>query len=181
MPLKFAETELAGAFVLDAEYHADVRGGFARTFCSDEFAQHAIIFAVAQCATSFNARAGTLRGLHFQDPPHSQAKLVRVTAGSIYDVIVDLRQGSPTWGRHVGAELSAANRRQLFIPKQFAHGFVTLVDDTEVFYQFDEPYAAGTEGGIVYSDPDLAIAWPHEVCVISERDRTLPNLSRLRG
>ena len=177
--MRFIETALAGAFVIEAEFLTDLRGGFARTFCRDEFIDHGLPPFVAQCATSFNARAGTLRGLHFQDPPHSQAKLVRVTAGAVYDVIVDLRPRSKTYGQHVGVDLSAENRRQLFIPKQFAHGFVTLADSSEVYYQFDEGYAPGAEGGIHYADPDLAIAWPCPVEVISDRDRQLPRLEEL--
>ena len=120
-----------------------------------------------------------MRGLHFQQPPYSQAKLVRVTAGAVYDVIVDLRPGSPTFGRHLGVELSIQNRRMLFIPKEFAHGFLTLTDATEIEYQFDEVYAPGTEGGIHYGDPDLAIEWPRSVEVIADRDQLLPRFSDL--
>jgi dTDP-4-dehydrorhamnose 3,5-epimerase len=120
-----------------------------------------------------------LRGLHFQQPPHSQAKLVRVTAGAIFDVIVDLRPESPTYGRHLTIELSISNRRMLFIPKQFAHGFLTLVDATEIEYQFDEVYEPGSEGGIHYADPDLGISWPRRVDVIADRDAALPHLREL--
>lgn len=175
--MKFSETELAGAFIVDVDYKADARGGFARTFCRDEFTAVGLPATMVQAATSFNAKAGTLRGLHFQLPPFSQAKLVRVTAGAIFDVMVDLRPESPTRGRHIGVELSAQNRRMLFIPKQFAHGFVTLTDAAEIEYQFDEMYAPGTEGGIHYGDPDLGIKWPRPVEVISERDAALPLLS----
>lgn len=177
MPMKFCETELSGAFIVDVEYFADVRGGFARTFCRDEFEAAGMPATVVQCATSFNVKAGTLRGLHFQQPPFSQAKLVRVTAGAIYDVIVDLRPESPTYGRHVAVELSLQNRRMLFIPKQFAHGFLTLTDGSEVEYQFDEIYAPGSDGGINYADPDLAIEWPRPVVVIADRDVALPRLA----
>jgi dTDP-4-dehydrorhamnose 3,5-epimerase len=173
----FRETELAGAFIIDVEYVADVRGGFARTFCRDEFAAAGVPATFVQSATSFNAKAGTLRGLHFQLPPFSQAKLVRATAGAIYDVVVDLRPESPTCGQHLGVELSAQNRRMLFIPKQFAHGFLTLTDAAEIEYQFDEMYAPGTEGGINYGYPDLDIAWPRRVEVIADRDAALPRLS----
>jgi dTDP-4-dehydrorhamnose 3,5-epimerase len=175
--MKICETELAGAFIIDVDYLADVRGGFARTFCRDEFAAAGVPATIVQSATSFNFAAGTLRGLHFQQPPFSQAKLVRVTAGSIYDVIVDLRPDSPTYGRHLGVELSLENRRMLFIPKQFAHGFLTLADATEIEYQFDEVYAPGTEGGINYADPNLAIQWPRPVTVIADRDAALPPLA----
>lgn len=177
MPMKFCETELAGAVIIDVEYFSDVRGGFARTFCRDEFEAAGVPATVVQSATSFNAKAGTMRGLHFQQPPFSQAKLVRVTAGAIYDVIVDLRPESPTYGRHLAVELSLQNRRMLFIPKQFAHGFLTLTDATEIEYQFDEIYAPGTEGGINYADPDLGIQWPQPIVVIAERDALLPPLT----
>lgn len=179
MTMKFRETELAGAFVIDVDYFADSRGGFVRTYCRDEFKSAGLHAPIVQSAASFNAKAGTLRGLHFQQPPYSQAKLVRATAGSLYDVVVDLRPDSPTYGRHFGVELSAQNRRMLFIPKQFAHGFITLADATEIEYQFDEVYAPGTEGGINYADPDLAIRWPRHVDVISDKDAALPRLNEL--
>ena len=177
MPMKFCQTELAGAVIIDVEYFSDVRGGFARTFCRDEFEAAGVPATVVHSATSFNAKAGTMRGLHFQQPPFSQAKLVRVTAGAIFDVIVDLRPESPTYGRHLAVELSLQNRRMLFIPKQFAHGFLTLTDSTEIEYQFDEIYAPGTEGGINYADPDLGIEWPRPIEVIAERDALLPPLT----
>jgi dTDP-4-dehydrorhamnose 3,5-epimerase len=176
MPMRFSKTELAGVFIIDVDYFADDRGGFARTYCRDEFEAMGLHAPIVQSATSFNVKAGTLRGLHFQDPPHSQAKLVRVTSGALYDVVVDLRPESTTFGEHLGVELSAQNRRMIFIPKQFAHGFITLTDATEIEYQFDAPYAPGNEGGLHYADPDLAIHWPHSVDVISDRDATLPRL-----
>jgi dTDP-4-dehydrorhamnose 3,5-epimerase len=176
MPMRFSKTELAGVFIIDVDYFADARGGFARTYCRDEFAAVGVHAPIVQSATSFNSKAGTLRGLHFQDPPHSQAKLVRATAGALYDVVVDLRPDSSTFGRHVGVELTAQNRRMIFIPKQFAHGFITLADATEIEYQFDEVYAPGSEGGLHYSDPDLGIEWPRSVEVISDRDAVLPRL-----
>ena len=179
MTMKFCETELAGAFVIDVDYFSDVRGGFVRTYCRDEFEAAGLHAPIVQSAASFNAKAGTLRGLHFQEPPYSQAKLVRATAGALYDVIVDLRPESATFGRHIGVELSAQNRRMLFIPKQFAHGFITLADATEIEYQFDEVYAPGTEGGIHYADPELAIRWPRRVEVIGDRDSALPRLREL--
>ena len=177
--MKFRNTGLAGVVVIDVEYLADARGGFARTFCRDEFEAAGVPANVVQSATSFNVRAGTLRGLHFQQPPHSQAKLVRVTSGAIYDVIVDLRPESLTYGHHFAVELSLQNRRMLFIPKQFAHGFLTLSDATEVEYQFDDVYEPGSEGGINYADPDLGIEWPRTVEVIADRDAHLPRLAEL--
>ena len=175
----FSETELAGVFIIDVEYRSDARGGFARTFCRDEFIAAGVPPTIVQAATSFNVKAGTLRGLHFQAPPFSQSKLVRITAGAIYDVIVDLRPDSATYRRHLAVELSAENRRMLFVPKEFAHGFLTLEDATEIEYLYDELYAPGAEGGIHYADPELAIKWPRRVEVIAERDELLPRLSEL--
>ena len=177
--MRFSKTELAGVFIIDVDYRTDSRGGFARTFCRDEFIAAGVPASIVQGATSFNARAGTLRGLHFQEPPHSQSKLVRATSGAMFDVIVDLRPESATYCRHLAVELSAQNRRMLFIPKQFAHGFLTLSDATEIEYLFDEAYAPGAEGGINYADPELAIDWPRRIEVIADRDRTLPRLSDL--
>jgi dTDP-4-dehydrorhamnose 3,5-epimerase len=174
--MRFTETELEGVFIIDVEFLTDSRGGFARTYCRDEFKAVGVHAQIVQSATSFNEKAGTLRGLHFQEPPHSQAKLVRVTAGALYDVVVDLRPRSSTFGGHVAVELTAQNRRMIFIPKQFAHGFITLADATEVEYQFDEIYAPGNEGGLHYADPDLGIDWPRAVEVISARDAQLPRL-----
>jgi dTDP-4-dehydrorhamnose 3,5-epimerase len=176
MPMKFTPAPLSGVFIVDVDYSTDGRGGFARTYCRDEFAAVGLDAPILQAATSYNARAGTLRGLHYQDPPHSQAKLVRVTSGAIFDVVVDLRPGSDTFGHHLTVELSAQNRRMIFIPKQFAHGFLTLADATEIEYLFDEVYERGSEGGINYADPDLAIPWPRPIDVIADRDRSLPRL-----
>jgi dTDP-4-dehydrorhamnose 3,5-epimerase len=176
MTMRFTKTELEGVFIIDVDYLTDARGGFARTYCRDEFLAAGVHAPIVQSATSFNAKAGTLRGLHFQEPPHSQAKLVRATAGALYDVVVDLRPDSSTFGRHVGVELTAQNRRMIYIPKQFAHGFITLADATEIEYQFDEVYAPGSEGGLHFADPDLGIEWPRAVEVISDRDAMLPRL-----
>jgi dTDP-4-dehydrorhamnose 3,5-epimerase len=170
---------LAGVFMIDVEYRPDVRGGFARTFCRDEFIDAGVPPAMVQAATSFNVKAGTLRGLHFQERPYSQSKLVRVTAGAMFDVVVDLRPDSATFRRHLAVELSAANRRMLFIPKEFAHGFLTLTDATEIEYLYDEVYTPGAEGGIHYADPELGIKWPRRVEVIHERDMLLPRLRDL--
>jgi dTDP-4-dehydrorhamnose 3,5-epimerase len=175
----FSETELAGVFMIDVEFRTDARGGFARTFCRDEFIEAGVPPTMVQAATSFNVKAGTLRGLHFQEPPYSQSKLVRVSAGAMFDVVVDLRPDSATFHRHLAVELSAENRRMLFIPKEFAHGFLTLTDATEIEYLYDEVYAPGAEGGIHYADPELAIKWPRRVEVIHERDMLLPRLRDL--
>jgi dTDP-4-dehydrorhamnose 3,5-epimerase len=173
----FRETKLAGVFVIDAEPIADERGAFARTFCAHEFAAHGLDAAIAQCSASFNTKKGTLRGLHYQAAPHSEAKLVRVTAGAIYDVAVDLRAGSPTYGQWVSAELTAENRRMLYIPKGCAHGFQTLTDASEVFYQIAEFYEPASARGLRWDDGDLAIAWPDKIApILSERDRAFPSL-----
>ncbi len=176
----FRETKLAGVFVIDAEPIADERGAFTRTFCAREFAAHGLETAIAQCSASFNAKKGTLRGLHYQAPPHSEAKLVRVTAGAIYDVAVDLRAGSPTYGQWAAAELTAENRRMLYIPKGCAHGFQSLTDASELFYQIAEFYEPASARGLRWDDDDLAITWPdRDAPILSDRDRTFPRLRDL--
>ncbi len=174
--MKFAPTPLAGACVIDIEPKADARGFFARAFCRAEFSAHGLNPALDQCSISFNHARGTLRGMHYQAPPHEEDKLVRCTAGAIYDAIVDIRAGSPTRGKWFGVELSAANRRQLFIPKGFAHGFLTLSNDAEVFYQISVPFQPEGARGIRWDDPAIGIAWPFAPAVISPRDAALPLL-----
>src|ERR1700692_464187 len=144
----FAESPLRGAYLIDMDRRENERGIFARSFCAEEFAAHGLAAHMSQCSVSFNAKKGTLRGLHFQASPHDEEKLVRCTGGAIFDVIVDLRTESPTHRQWFGAELTAANRRALYIPKGFAHGFMSLADDTEVFYMISVPYAAGFAGGL---------------------------------
>lgn len=170
----FLPTALPGAFRIEPEPLQDDRGFFARSFCREEFARHGLDPSCAQCNISYNARRGTLRGLHYQPPPHLEAKLVRCTRGAIFDVIVDLRPGSPTLGRHTAVELTAENRRMLFVPAEFAHGFLTLTDDAEVFYQMSSPFIPGAGRGFRYDDPAFAIDWPLPVEVVSERDRGYP-------
>src|SRR5688572_1245749 len=145
--MRFTETKLAGAFLLDIEPREDERGFFARTFCRREFTAHGLSPAVVQCNSSYNHARGTLRGMHYQLPPAAEAKLVRCIRGAIYDVIVDLRPGSATYLEHVGVELTADNRRQLYVPELFAHGYLTLTDGAEVAYQVSEFYAPGAERG----------------------------------
>lgn len=176
--MRLTETSLRGAFIVDIEPLEDERGFFARTFCAREFAAHGLKQIVAQCSTSFSARRGTLRGLHFQTPPSTEAKLVRCTRGAIHDVIVDLRPGSPTRHRHLAVELSCDNRRALYVPEMFAHGFQTLCDSVEVAYQTSEFYTPGCASGLRYDDPALGISWPLCVSVISEQDRSWPLLSQ---
>ena len=172
----WAETALAGAHVLDIEARADARGFFARVFCSDEFVAHGVDPVVMQGNVSFNYRKGTLRGLHFQYPPKAETKLVRCTRGAILDVIVDLRPESPTYCQHVVVELTADNRRALYVPRRFAHGYQALEDETEVMYLTGERYGPGAEGGLRYDDARLGIAWPRPAVDLSDRDRSWPLL-----
>jgi dTDP-4-dehydrorhamnose 3,5-epimerase len=172
----FRETPLAGAWVLEPERIEDERGFFARTYCRHDFEARGLDPAIAQCSVSFNHRRGTLRGLHFQIAPHEEVKLVRVTRGAVWDVIVDLRPASPTFRQHFSVVLSADQRNELYIPKGMAHGFQTLEDATEVFYQISEPYAPDFARGYRWDDPAFAIPWPEPVTAISEKDRNLPLL-----
>jgi dTDP-4-dehydrorhamnose 3,5-epimerase len=167
--MRFTPTPIPGAVLIDLEPHADERGFFARSLCVDEFREHGLDGRMVQQSLSWNPRRGTLRGLHFQAEPHAEDKLVRVTRGAIYDVIVDLRADSTTRGHWFGVELSADNRRQIYIPRGLAHGFQTTEDDTEVFYQMTVPFHADAPRGIRWDDPELAIAWP------------LPELARQDG
>jgi dTDP-4-dehydrorhamnose 3,5-epimerase len=172
----FTETILRGAYLIRPERLEDDRGFFARVWCRKEFEAHGLGATLVQCNVSFNASRGTLRGMHFQAAPHEEAKLVRCTMGAIYDVIVDLRKKSPTYLRHFGEVLSAENRIMLYVPEGFAHGFITLEDRTEVFYQMSAFYNAESASGVRWNDPSLGIRWPDEVRVISERDRNYPDL-----
>lgn len=174
----FEETPLKGAYVVDADLRADSRGFFARTWCASEFEDHGLNPRLVQCSISFNRRKGTLRGMHYQAAPHEEAKLVRCTMGAICDVIVDLRPDSPTFKRHVAVTLSAENRKALYIPEKFAHGFVTLEDETEVYYQMSEFYAPESARGFRWNDQQFGIRLPVPVEVISERDATYPDFGR---
>ena len=177
----FTETALAGAFVIALEKLEDERGYFARSFGAREFAGHGLESRFVQCGISFNRRRGTLRGLHYQAAPHAQAKLVRCSRGRAFDVIVDLRAGSPGYARWFASELAAAAPRLLYIPAGFAHGFQTLEDDTELFYQMSQDYDPAAERGIRWNDPRLGIDWPSaESRVISARDAALPALDNER-
>lgn len=174
--MRFREIPLFGAAIIEPEPAKDERGLFARLFDADVFRARGLPTEFVQASTSYNSRRGTLRGLHYQAEPHAQGKLVRCTAGAMFDVIVDVRPKSPSFGRWKSFELSAENRLTLFVPTGFAHGFETLVDDTEIFYQMTAPHVAAAERGIIWSDPDLAIAWPQVPAVMSDRDRALPRL-----
>lgn len=173
--MRFAETAIPGAWLVELDVLCDERGWFARTFCREEFSAQGLEPAVAQCNTSFNERAGTLRGMHWQAPPHCEAKLIRCTRGAIYDVIVDLRQDSPAYRRWVAVELSAENGRMLYVPpEEIAHGFQTLLDASEVHYQMSHDYVPGAGRGVRFDDPVLGIEWPEAERVVSPRDRSHP-------
>lgn len=175
----FTETKLKGAFVIDIERREDNRGFFARSFCQREFADHGLKPVIAQANVAFNIKKGTLRGMHFQFPPAPETKLVRATRGAILDIIVDLRPESPTYLQSVAVELSEENRRALYVPERFAHGYQVLADSTETSYQVGEFYAPGTEGGLLYSDPRLGLSWPLPVTEISPKDAVWKPLSEV--
>jgi dTDP-4-dehydrorhamnose 3,5-epimerase len=176
--MMFHETQLSGAFVIEPEPVADERGFFARTFDADEFAGRGLNPAVAQASVSFNEHAGTLRGMHFQREPHAEAKLVRVTRGALYDVIVDLRPGSATFKQWTSVELTAQNRLALYIPEGLAHGFQTLEEGTEVLYAISTFYEPAASDGVRWNDPAFGIEWPGtERRVISEKDRSWPDFT----
>lgn len=170
----FTETKLKGAFVIDLEEKNDSRGFFARTFCAGEFEEHGLKPVFVQCNLSFNHLAGTMRGMHYQLPPAAETKLVRCTRGAIFDVIIDMRPDSPTYLQHFGVELSETNRRALYVPEMFAHGYQALTDGAEVTYQVGEFYTPGYERGLRYDDPAFKIDWPMAVTVISEKDAKWP-------
>ena len=172
----YKTTSLADAWLIEIEPRGDERGFFARTMCREEFAAHGMASDYVQQNMSTSAQAGTLRGLHFQRAPHAEAKLVRCLRGAIVDIIVDLRAASPSYLRHEAFELTAANRRQLYVPPGFAHSFQTLTDDTEVSYLVSAAYAPVAEGGLRYDDPALGITWPLPVTAISDKDSKWPLL-----
>ena len=175
--MTFAEAPLAGAFIVEPECIHDERGFFARTWCQHEFERRGLATRWAQCNLSFSDKAGTLRGMHLQAPPHSEAKLIRCTRGAIHDVIIDLRAESPTFKQHFGTILTAENRRMLYVPEGLAHGFLTLEDESEVFYQMSSFYDPSFARGVRWNDPTFAIPWPGHVGVISEKDRSYPDFS----
>lgn len=170
----FSKTALAGPMIIELERHEDERGWFARTYCEREFAAHGLPARMVQSNLSFNRLAGTLRGMHYQKAPWAEDKLVRCAHGAVWDVIVDIRPDSPTRGQWIGVELSAANGRMLFVPQGFAHGFITLADDTLVHYQIAEFFEPQAGAGLPYDDPAFGIEWPVPVRVISDKDRNWP-------
>ena len=176
--MNFVETPLKGAFIIEPERLEDDRGFFARTWCKREFEAHGLNPNMVQCNVSFNRVRGTLRGMHYQAPPFEEAKLVRCTMGAIYDVLIDLRRGSLTFKQYFAVEISSRNFLMAYIPEGFAHGFLTLENNTEVFYQMSEFYAPDHARGVRWYDPTFGIEWPAEVKVISERDRTYPDFKK---
>ena len=175
--MEFHDTELQGACIIELEKLGDERGFFARTWCRKEFENQGLVARIVQANTSFNTRAGTLRGMHYQAAPYQETKLVRCTSGAIYDVILDLRAESPTYKRWIAVELTAANGRMLYVPADFAHGFITLEDNTEASYLISESYTPGAGRGIRWNDPQFAIEWPCPVEVISEKDAGWPDFA----
>ena len=173
--MRFIETDLKPALIIESERQQDKRGFFARTFCSEEFTAHGLNPRVVQCSISFNHKRGTLRGMHYQIAPHEETKLVRCTRGAIYDVVIDLRPESPTWKQWMTMELTAENRKILYIPEGFAHGFQTLDDDTEVFYMMSDFYDSECSRGVRWDDPAFGIDWPHCERIISARDQQYPD------
>ena len=174
--MKFSDTKIAGVVLIETERKEDERGYFARTWDAEVAATHGLFPAIAPCSTSFNAKAGTLRGMHYQDAPHAEAKTVRCTRGAIYDVALDLRLDSPTFKQWVAYELTAENGRMLYIPEGCAHGFQTLADATEVSYQMNVPYREGSARAVRFDDPAFGISWPETFeRIISPKDRALPD------
>jgi dTDP-4-dehydrorhamnose 3,5-epimerase len=170
----FHELQLGGAYRIELQLIADQRGAFARRFCAEMFRARGLESDFVQRSVSYNRHAGTLRGMHFQAPPHLEAKLVRCTRGAVFDVMVDLRQDSTTFGQWYGETLTADNRIVLYIPKGFAHGFQTLVDDTDVDYEITPAYVPGAERGFRFDDRSLSINWPITDAILSDRDKALP-------
>ena len=174
----FTETKLKGAFIIDVEPYEDERGFFARSWCEDEFRRHGLNSRLVQCNISFNNKRGTLRGIHYQAAPFPEAKLVRCTMGAIYDVIIDLRADSTTFKQWVFVELSAENRRAFYIPEDFAHGFQTLMDHTEVFYQMSEFYHPECARGVRWDDLAFGVKWPFSPSIISQQDAGYEDFSK---
>jgi len=173
--VRIEQVAFPGIHVIDVDRRHDERGHFSRTFCRDTFRSAGLVHDFAQWSVSLNRQRGTIRGLHFQKPPHAETKLVRVTRGAIFDVALDIRPNAPTYGQWMSIELSAENGRQIYIPEGFAHGFQTLLDDTEIEYAISTPYAPGSSAGYRCDDPAFAITWPLPVRAISEKDASWPD------
>jgi dTDP-4-dehydrorhamnose 3,5-epimerase len=178
--MTFHKTNLAGVIQVNPDLNSDERGFFARTWCQREFAENGLSSKLVQCSVSFNTRKGTLRGMHYQIPPHAEAKLVRCTRGAIYDVVVDMRLESCTYKEWIAVVLTADKRNMVYVPEGCAHGFLTLADGTEVFYQMSEFYSPESARGVRWNDPTFQIVWPAAIEVISERDRTYPDFEQVQ-
>ncbi|MDX1742270.1 MAG: dTDP-4-dehydrorhamnose 3,5-epimerase [Ruegeria sp.] len=174
----FTETHLRGAYLVELQEISDDRGFFARAFCANEFEKHGLKPAIAQINLSYNEKKGTMRGLHYQQAPATEAKFMRCINGAIYDVIVDMRPDSETYLQHFGTELSAENRRALYVPEMFAHGYLALTDGAQAYYSASEFYTPGVEQGLRYNDPALGIQWPQPVTIVSEKDAGWPLIQR---
>ena len=172
--MKFVKTSVVGAYLIELDRMEGERGFFARLWCNTEFAEHGLKAIVAQSNIGVSRKAGTLRGLHFQTAPHIEVKVVRCPRGAVYDVIVDLRPDSPSYRKWFGAELSAENGRTIYVPEGCAQGYLTLMDDTEVYYHTSEFYHPESAAGIRYNDPEFGIEWPREITIISDQDRAWP-------
>lgn len=176
--MKFLPTDLPGAWIIDLEPRTDERGFFARAYCQNEFTVHGIDASFVQSNVAYSKRKGTLRGLHWQEAPFAEGKLVRCTRGAVFDVGVDLRPGSPTFRRHVAVELNEENHRMVYLPEGFAHGYLTLSDAAEVTYMVTKPYHPASARGARWNDPALAVPWPFEPVEILPRDQEYPDLPR---
>jgi dTDP-4-dehydrorhamnose 3,5-epimerase len=175
----FHRTPVNGVWIVEPDRRADARGWFARTFCAEAFGERGLATDLVQCSTSFNARRGTLRGLHWQAPPCAEAKLIRCVRGRVFDVAVDLRPRSPSFGQWTAAELSVDDGRMIYIPEGCAHGFQTLEDASELFYQISAPYRPALSRGVRWDDPEIGIDWPIADPILSDRDRALPCLDNV--
>jgi dTDP-4-dehydrorhamnose 3,5-epimerase len=176
--MRFNSTEIDGLILIELDHRSDERGYFARTFCKKTFAARGLAQSFPQCGTAFNALAGTVRGMHFQAPPHGEAKVIRCTRGAILDVIVDARPGSPTYLKSYQVELREGDGRELYVAEGLAHGYQTLSNETEVFYMMSVDYAPDASRGLRWDDPAISVNWPRPIAMISEKDRTWPLLNR---
>jgi dTDP-4-dehydrorhamnose 3,5-epimerase len=176
--MRFTETKIPGSFLIDVQKLGDDRGFFARAWCQQEFEEHGLVSRVVQANLGFSPRRGTLRGLHYQLPPFEEVKVVRCTRGAVFDVIVDLRPGSPAYQQWVGTELTADNHRTFYVPAGCAHGYLTLSEDAEIFYQTSHAFVPDAARGVRYDDPVLGIEWPAAIEVVSDKDRAWPLLDR---
>ncbi len=177
----FTELSLQGAYILELQPRTDERGFLARTFCRQELAEYGLDTCIAQCSISFNIQRGTIRGMHYQVSPYAEAKLVSCTKGSVYDVIIDLREDSATYLKWEAVILSEQNRSMLYVPQGFAHGFQTLQDNSEIFYQISEFYHPESARGLRWNDPELGIPWPLADKIVSRRDNSFPLLDEMGG